>query len=349
MSDLPLGERIVFACYRPFKGGAVHWRGLMPANALGAYAIMRETSGAHLYGEPPDDPKGRLLVYQQPTVAWHIREIQDWQRGGGKVVVTCDDALWSIRKRSDHMKRDVFTKKVDATLNKAIGLADGLVVTTSFLKRKLKKHLKPGCPVFEIPNMVDTERYEWSIWEPDGVLRVGFEGSTAHRLALEAIMPAVVSVMREYPDVVLRLVGEDYRSLVPRDLRDRLEYEHFTHDLKAYPELIRPMDIGLAPSLANDYYRAKSPLRLYEYGMALAAAVACGPTYEPDLVGSPPPHTILWSEDASGVEANLAALVGNPALREQYQQQLGDWVRSECSVEAVKPLWERMARRMLDG
>lgn len=342
-------SRAIFCGYPPFKGGSVHWRVLTPANMLGGQVVLRETTGKLVAGDPPEDVAGKLVIYQQPTVGWHLTEISKLKTAGAKVVINTDDALWAIRRREDHIKRKAFTKKVADILHQSVTLSDGLVVTTQFLADRLKKYQAPGAPTWVIPNAMDLDRYDFE-YEHDGKLRIGFEGSTAHRDSLLTIMPAVIGVMRKFPDVWLRFAGDPYDDLVPEDLADRVEWAPFTHDLVEYPKLIRPIDIGLAPSLDNDFYRAKSPLRIAEYGMAGAAVVATGPTYRPGLVGAPPLGLAAYSHvPPEGVGAVLDSLVSDETYRSVKQRALSRWVRSELCVDAVKPLWEGLVGEMLDG
>lgn len=329
----------LFVSYTPLKGGSAHFRCMLPAQALGVPILIRETNGRFLAGSMPTDVDGLTVVYQQPTQYWHLQEILKLQTAGAKVIVNIDDALWSIRKRRDHGKREVFTKQVVQYMFDSVMMCDGLIVSSEFLGKKLAKYLKDGVPTWVIPNAMDLERYEYEPFEPDGLIRIGFEGGMAHADALSTMLPSVFDVMDENPDVRLVFAGEPYAHLVPAEYLDRVEVLPWVEDFREYPKGLSRIDIGLAPSLENDFCRGKSPLRLYEYGLAGAAVVASGPTYDPRVAGAPPIGLYNYSADGSETAAMLRALVESRTMRERLGLHLGEWVRKYACVDAVAPLW----------
>jgi hypothetical protein len=290
-----------------------------------------------------------VVVVQQPTQDWQLTEITALQLAGAKVVVSTDDALWAIRRKQDHVNRSSFTKRVVERLEHAVRLADAVVTTTPFLQKRLQRVAGVDKPVVVIPNMMDLDRYAVDPVKPnDGKIRIGFEGSHTHRDALASMIPAVAAVMERVPIAVFRMVGEDHSGMLPPVFAGRTEYEPFTDDLKAYPELLTPIDVGLAPSLDNDFYRAKSPLRLYEYGLAGAAVVSTGPTYKWDVYGFPPSEYYSHCQPGE-VQSVLYDLVCDRNRRLFAAKRLRRWVRGHASVEAVGPRWANFLRDVLDG
>jgi hypothetical protein len=132
-------------------------------------------------------------------------------------------------------------------------------------------------------------------------------------------------------------VGVGYR-LVPWEV-----------DVSVYPlRLSRWLDVGLAVSDSSMFFRAKSPLRLLEYGLCGVAAVAMGPTYEPGLVGAPGCADGLyeWCEvlDSDWVYERVVELAGDVERRRELVGGLGEWARGEMRIECLKADWEGVVR-----
>lgn len=302
----------------------------------------------------PVDPSGWVVVFQQPTQGWmcsEIRRLVDPERGAAAgVIASVDDALWALPK--DHVNRGAFTSEVVGHLRRGVSLADGLVVTTEALKRWfVREGLVDPAMTWVVPNGVDGWRYPrdpFALKESakDGVVRVGFAGGSGHAGLLGRVWSGLVQAVGDVGGELVE-VGEASGLPVPSGVAHRVV--PWEVDVSVYPlGVARWLDVGLAVSDGSMFFRAKSPLRLLEYGMCGVAAVAMGPTYAPGLAGAPESAEGLyeWQEslDADWVYDRVVELARDEERRREVAGALGGWVRENVSIEALKPVWERVVR-----
>lgn len=192
---------------------------------------------------------------------------------------------------------------VDA-MQKTMLLCDGVITTTQGLADELKHYLPTvfvnrnvaseemlylsqravrGRDVLPFLNKDQVEKKELRQWrnacerraERDwSKVNIGyFSGSITHNEDFEAILPAIVKLMKERPQVVLHIAGE---LTVPQELekfKDRIAATPFMA-WRRLPQLISTMDINIAPLNDTVFNRAKSENKWLEAALVKVPTVA---------------------------------------------------------------------------
>lgn len=334
--------------------GSALWRVVLPAGCLGAPVMLRNSMGGRVSSSEgfPVDPSGWVVVVQQPTQGWmfnELRTLRDPGRGGAAgVVVGVDDALWALPR--GHVNRGAFTKEVVDVFKRSASVADGVVASTGFLGDwVVREGLQSRDRVWVVPNGVDLWRYPRGLSGlkeslKDGVVRVGFAGGSGHAGLLAQVWDGVCAAVGDVGGELVE-IGEPSGLRVPSGVAHRVV--PWEVDVSVYPQrYARWLDIGLAVSDSSTFFRAKSPLRLVEYGLCGVAGVAMGPTYRPGLEGAPSGSGGLyaWNErlDHAWAYDQIVKLAGDRGLREGLASRLGLWARQDASIEAMRPLWEQV-------
>lgn len=100
----------------------------------------------------------------------------------------------------------------------------------------------------------------------DGELVIGWAGGSSHRGDWEWWGDGIRKALVKLPDARFRFIGADYRKIL-RMTSDRLEWVPWSGDTEDYwrsPAL--ELDIAVAPLRPEPFNRAKSEIKLIEYG-----------------------------------------------------------------------------------
>lgn len=168
---------------------------------------------------------------------------------------------------------------------KQIETADFVTVTKPFLARDYSAYVKD---IMVLPNCIEHRDWEGKKEKrPFGAedkLVIGWAGSETHDLDIRMVIPAIKRISRLFNDVVFVMIGVAHLEAVfPVEL---IESERVilmpTMGIDEYKGFVKCFDIGMAPSIANSFNRAKSSIRLFEYALAGDEGMA--------VVASPVPY-----------------------------------------------------------
>jgi len=189
-------------------------------------------------------------------------------------------------------------------MGRTMGLCDGLITTTEALARELAPYVsdtfinrnvasqemvhfsnqalyeRDVLPTLKSNQVQAIERRQWR-WacEVDSARRAAgpvlgyFSGSITHNSDFEMILPAIIKVMRERPDIHLSVVGE---LDVPKELeeyRSRITFSPFC-EWRDLPRLIASVDINLAPLTDTVFNEAKSENKWVEAALVKVPTIA---------------------------------------------------------------------------
>ena len=163
---------------------------------------------------------------------------------------------------------------------KLMALCDAFITSTTNLKNEL---LKLGKPVYLNRNLASKELISISeqaigISKKDDLkVKIGyFSGSITHNENFNLIMPAILQILKEFPQTELHLVGH---LTIPDEMKSYQKQlvSHDFLDWTALPALVAEMDINLAPLVDTVFNRAKSEIKWLE------AALVGVPTIASDL------------------------------------------------------------------
>lgn len=261
------------------RDGVSHYRNYLPATRGGYDYVQQDTDGSIIFESVRrrDHP---VVVYQMPFHEFQCDQMIRMKRHGATVVLNVDDSLRGVaRMGQDHGLSHHFGEDLLKMHEKMIQVADHLIVSTQWL---YDHYDHPSS--FICRNGLDLGRYRQRPRVFPFDITIGWAGGTGHEAPMREISDAVREFVLETDGVGMAIVGE---PRMPAILG--LPSEKFVHvpwsDLYHYPSAIRGFDIGLAPALRHDFFRAKSELRFYEYGAAGVAGVYSPVTYDVEAGG----------------------------------------------------------------
>lgn len=174
-----------------------------------------------------------------------------------------------------------FAQQIRAGFSEMLEVADLITVSSRYLKAKYSQVTKT--PIEIVPNAVKAE--DWAAVEPQRVpgtedkLIIGWAGSGTHRTDLMMIQTALTKVLGWADDAVLVFIGwPSAKDLFAEKHHDRIFSLPFM-PMDEYRAYVKGFDIGLAPAAGTPQNRGKSPIRVFELGLAGVPVVASDVTY----------------------------------------------------------------------
>jgi hypothetical protein len=344
------------------KGGCRHYRCLLPAQELarqGHQVVVTDRLGTLPSGEitsvgehgQPGQSGFGLVVLQRWMHEEAPRVIKRARANGQAVINDVDDWFFGIPTsnrgfEATHVSTD--PRHNVEHYRKILACSSALTVSTPYLAERLKPL---GTPTFVLRNRIDVER--WPVIDHDGPPRIGWVGHVGYRAAgdLDQIRGVVGPWLRRNPDARFVHVGANgfvaepnfpylfaeweflaqefcRRTGVPREQYDPRPLCHVT-DL---PDALNDLNVGLAPLEDCPFNRAKSAIKLMEYGARGIPGIASRmPEYE-------------WFERAALCAKPkdwIAALdaFANPSIRCAYARDARERAES-LDIRTGWPLWE---------
>lgn len=305
----------------PFDAwGSGQYRARLPAQALLAAGKARiKVMGDHHSGiaaTPPEvwrfAPASLLLHnflhdYQLDALALYRKHCD------AMLVFGMDDLLSDIPSYNPY--HHTIYADIKSRLAKALALCDRLVVTTDYLAGQYESMI---LDIRVIPNYLDAQH--WSVKPSDMArptrrrLRVGWAGAKQHLGDLRILAPVVRNTFRE--------VDWIFFGLCPPDIAPYASEIHDMVPFDQYPQRLADLafDLALAPLADNAFNRAKSNLRLLEYGI-LGTAVICS-DIEP-YRGAP---TVCLPEQPDVWIDAIRHYAKNPEQMQADGRRLQEWV-----------------------
>lgn len=219
-------------------------------------------------------------VFTRP-MSWLATHGLELRKQGVRVLAELDDNYLSPSRLNVMFELADSTARERDEHARSVCSTDGIIVSTDYLRDQYRSQLKAHFPGEKIPeihvcrNHVD-ERHIPAVPEYDGPLRVGYMGSDSHIWDVDLIYPALAAAKARGCRIVMVGIHPEYVN--PRYRRKNwdwaaLEYEHVPWQLD-YRGTALPLDVGLAPLLANTHTLCKSDIKALEYGLSGAACVA---------------------------------------------------------------------------
>lgn len=140
-----------------------------------------------------------------------------------------------------------------------MGMADGMMVTTPWLKKLYQGHCKN---IKILPNCMDLERTGKYKKRQYKDIRIGYAAASGHQRDLAIAKNAIMAILEENKNVTFHIFGAKHEELShPRIKRHSwVSFDRYYRKLASLG-----LDIGIAPLEDNYYNRAKSNLRWLEY------------------------------------------------------------------------------------
>ncbi len=244
---------------------------------------------------------------------------------GVKIILSTDDLLVNIPEYNSFKKRT--PKDIKTRIKLACELADAVVVSTN----QLADYFSQFHPcVSVVPN-----RLSQSIWSnlknhrPNAKrLRIGWSGAGQHQGDLALLKPIIDATIDDVDWVFLGDKPEKINS-------QSIEF-HPAVSLIDYPSVLSKLnlDLAVAPLINNPFNRAKSNLKLLEYGVLGIAVMASDlPCYRNS------PATTL-ANDADLWIKQIKRFDNNRELLTQQGQAMQQWVCQNYWLEDHLEQWE---------
>jgi len=176
----------------------------------------------------------------------------------------------------DEKERDLYNDGV-IRMGKTLKLCDYGIASTERLQIEMQKHLKE---VFVNRNVASDIMLYYSELalkkekKEDGKIILGYlSGSITHNDDFKLIMPSIINLMKKHENVYLQIVGLLDLPEEMEEFKERILTAPFM-DFKKLPELIRSIDINLAPLENTIFNEAKSENKWTEASLVKIPTVA---------------------------------------------------------------------------
>lgn len=205
---------------------------------------------------------------------------------GKKVMMDMDDNYLGVLPHQPAYEYYHPGSQKVTVLGATMSLLDGITVSTDPLKKEYFDHTKkihnvePQIDV--LPNCNDFR--DWMYKKKvhnDGIIRIGYAGSTTHNGDLEIAIPAIKRILKQHNArfQILGSISREYREEFLNkfgEVKDKVDIFYGTPTWNGYPELLlsQGWDIGIAPLEDNNFTICKSHIKWMEYAMAGIPTVA---------------------------------------------------------------------------
>lgn len=318
-------------------GGVTHYRSVLPSRLLGLPFLSQDHRGKVDFADSSlkGGEKFPVVIMQMPSWEFQFRQIIKLRNEGSIVIANIDDWIPAISRLTDgrHSFGEAIKKNHRGWFLKCLQVVDGYIASTPWLLNKLS-HFDRDKPAWLCRNGLDLERYNVPDLQRDSGTVIGWSGGTGHWGAFDKISAELNDILWNHPSVQFVGVGDNVASLLDSRLGDRVHHLPW-QDLWMYPRDLKMFDIALAPAEENDFYRAKSQLRLYEMG-AVGACPVVAPMYDEVVDGV----TGFIASESGDWYSVLNNLVIDSDIRESVAASAFDYVHSSCGIEHRRGEWE---------
>jgi glycosyltransferase involved in cell wall biosynthesis len=238
-----------------------------------------------------------------------------------RLILELDDDLWAIDATSPIAHAFFNQPGVQARLEANIRVSDAVTVTTEELADVVRPF---NANVHVIPNRLPAWLLEHELPRREGVVTIGWGGSSTHQMDVSELGGQLRQVMARNPQTELHLMGSNYAQAM--GVTKRVRHTEWTNSVPDYWRSI-DYDVMLAPLRPHPFNASKSPLR------PLEAAILGIPVIASDY--GPYARFVKHGETGYLVKRDhewgryLRELVNDEAMREEMgaagRRQAADW------------------------
>lgn len=337
-----MGKRVTAVCYYrcmlPAMELGSDWvgiGGLPPKFSVETGIVKGSTQKPELLGGDYD-----IVVVQQPHGPEWVELIGKMQEHGIRVLYEIDDYLHAIRHMPDHTSADYYTPQRLQLHEEAMEMADGIIVSTKWLKTKYQRYNKT---VFVCRNGIDLRRYRLEKPDRGDQVNIGWAGATGHLKAIEPWLPYVNRIMQLREKTSFVSIGQPFADGFKKGGWGNRALSVPFAAIEQYPAAMTLLDIALAPSGNTRFHRGKSDLRWVE-ASALAIPVIASPTVYSEIEQG---KTGFLASSPEQMTEHLLRLVDDPALRKEVGEAARAYIEEHRTMRVVKGDWERAFERIL--
>lgn len=316
---------------RPVTNGQGYYRVTAPLDALQTRGYIQRCiwdQGAYRPAHPAELLRLRadVLVVQNHVSNSCLQELRDLQRFSKRpfIIQALDDLITGVAESNP--LRVTLPPNPAERMQRSLAYCDRLIVTTDYLAEYHSHQIRD---IMIVPN-----RLERALWLPlsskkrvGSKPRIGWAGGITHQDDL-LLLEEIISATRTEADWI-------FMGMCPESIRPLLAEYHPLVDLADYPGYLASLnfDIAVAPLAEIPFNRAKSNLRLLEYGV-LGIPVVCT---DIDPYRNSPACRVKNTPTA-WIEA-LRARIHDPEAREKEGQIMREWVLQNYILEDHLDQW----------
>jgi glycosyltransferase involved in cell wall biosynthesis/GT2 family glycosyltransferase len=316
-------------CVFPFdRGGSGEMRVRQPCESLAAAGRCElVTMPEHDAGVAPNALAWERLDADVMYALnfFHDAQLRALEAGAPQLRVLGMDDLMTDLPRDNPFARTVYPDIGDR-IRRALERCDRLVVSTPALAQAYGSQARD---VRVIPNAIDLARWPAPVARPERRrLRVGWAGAAQHLHDLRLIAPVVEATADEFEWV--------FFGLCPPEMRAWAAEVHPMVPVGRYPGRLARLgfDIAVAPLVDHPFNRAKSALKVLEYG-ALALPVVAS-DIEPYRTA---PVSLVGDDPEDWIEALRSIARSSDAGRERGRN-LRRWIEKTGTLQVQITAWE---------
>ncbi len=300
----------------------------------------------------------RGFVFFRCPITNEIKEFIKKAKSNNKVVFyDIDDLVFDKKytktiKYLDSMSKEELSQYYDGVnrMQDTLKLCDYATTTTETLAKELQKYVKE---VYINRNVASERMCELSLKaiknmekDKEKIILGYLSGSITHNADFEMILPVITRIMKEKNNVYLKVVGELDLPKELQKFKDKIIVEKFV-DWQKLPNIIRSLDINLAPLEESLFNNAKSENKWSEAGLVKTITVASNVGAFKVIKNN---HDgILCENTEESWYKNLTNLIENEELRNiiaenAYNRVLKDYVTTYSGYEYAKFIKSKLTK-----
>jgi len=258
-----------------------------------------------------------VVVLQKTMVSGAV--FHSIRKHSKRLVYDADDRIWM---RSGKPYRGWTKWKIHRRMRMIAAGVDRCLAANSFIAEDLKMF---GAEPVVIPMGLDPA--EW-VYQPteSAYPKIGWTGGPKNLPFLEAILPAIQSVMEQHAVSFQIHCGED-----PQFADTNYQYMPFIVGQES--QVVRGFDIGLCPLPNDPFSCGKSPIKSLQYLASGAAVVASPQGAVQDMITDG--ETGLWAGSIEEWETQVVRLVKDANLRHSLSTRGREFMLERFSADKV--------------
>lgn len=279
-----------------------------------------------------------IIIYRAPYNEMLVNLIQVAKEFNKPVLYDIDDLVIDT-KYTDQLSYVKGLSKIEkqnydagvTNYGKMLVLCDIAIASTEDLKKELKKY---NTKVLLNRNLGSEELIKLSNnaekLSDASCVHIGyFSGSITHNENFELIMPAILKILASFNNVKLHLAGH---IDIPNELKEYSEQIviHPFVDWRLLPQLVKNVDINLAPLVDTIFNRAKSEIKWLEAGLLKIPTIASNIGSFKDMIIEG--ETGILVDSSEDWFEKLELLVTNGELRKKIGRNTYNYVVNNCTT-----------------
>lgn len=251
---------------------------------------------------------------------------------GIKVVYELDDLLHDVPKYNpayDYYEHPFIKPNVESFIQ----TSDLVTVSTEPLKEFYSKW---NSNIHVLPNSLDFNH--WSQFKKvnsDNII-IGWAGSPTHKDDIKIIIPSLIKILKNNPNVKLKAVGYNFFLDNP-EFKEVGSQIIFTKHLDVYnfPKLLTNIDIAIAPLEFNHFNECKSNVKFLEYSALSIPSVLTDIEPYSKTTGIK-----IRDNNLNDWENALQELINDESLRETIGKNSFNYVYENFNLDVNSKMWD---------